>query len=955
MYNRDSIIKYGYKHNYSAGDVSKALIKGGYNPLGPREEGLYQAGRWGTTPVGRLKQDALDFASGINTIMTMGTDYLYNLGKAPSKTIGSTIDATGKYLGERGIGGLALDALSLIGSPYGITEQDIKTRGLGNVLRTAPGMMWAHPGFTTLDVGLPIMGRLPKHQVGDLLERVKAPESIKQFIPSTNKSKVNQAINSGKGIVSSTDRAMMRELSEATNMSKADMGQVARNLQAPTKGSWEGSAETLKATEKMRDIAKKYNESLVDLGVDKGKARTIAQAQYIMETINPTRNKPISVDTIYKTITGDKNLLAPQGFNNDAITELANKAGKLYDEGIITPLSHRATFLKDDRLPGLVTAEDRRLGSLADRRYGKATPEQLAPTLFKAYEDTAREIYDANLGRVSVDRIAKEIGRKENVNTLKEGGLLDDEVVISPRAYNNIIRQDFHTGDFTSTKKRINELTSTGLREELWDAYGDDLWVVKRNDLRPLRNMANSRFSNPFRPINSTWKTAQLITPKYFFENRLGNWSLNALEGVRLDDYLDATVGGKYNKIRPDRLKSDTSYYGVLGEEFQGTGSTQAFKQAVGTIYQGAKEVDPKKIAKGLFDLPSAPILALESQFEALDRYANFIRQAKRLSKETGESVENIIKRSSKDNELYDRLMGNVNRSLGDYIGRNWSIDPMTYEVMSTAFPFFKYPTQAVRTLAHQAMTRPLNFATNVTIPQRIGSQVWEEQKNKYSKYDLENVEGGLIDHIFPGKYGFAHLHQSDVNPLGAGSGLIASGLSDWQNINISPFFSLARIPNFQDRYGNVASSPKYYNAGGQTFVRNPRTGKPTRELANPDLGDRLSYFGSWLGNTYAPPVIAWNRYLGPTISGLAKKTWYPNYDTSLFGQIGEGKVPRGLQSIISGKTDRLGKDFPDVGLNQVGVRTIKVYPKQSASARSYKMAIKKYRRNQTMKKFKED
>ena len=101
------------------------------------------------------------------------------------------------------------------------------------------------------------------------------------------------------------------------------------------------------------------------------------------------------------------------------------------------------------------------------------------------------------------------------------------------------------------------------------------------------------------------------------------------------------------------------------------------------------------------------------------------------------------------------------------------------------------------------------------------------------------------------------------------------------------------------------------------------------------------------------PGVIAWNRAYGPltasTMAGLTKKdvTWYPNYDTSVLGQIGEGKIPSWLQPLYSGKTDRPGKKFPDTGLNQLGVRTLKVYPKQHASARSYQMALRKYRRNQ--------
>ena len=968
MPSRKEIIDKGFSLGKSVDGTNTVLGIYGYNPMGPREEGLYRSKTWGTTPVSRLKDDAKEFASGINTLMTSAVDYASNVAKDPYKALGNSMDKANSYMANRGAIGLLKDVGSLLGSPYGLTEQDIKSRGLNNVLYTLPGYAWSHPGYTTVDMALPLMGRLPKHQLGDFLERVNAPQIMRDFIPSTNVSKVNEAINSSKGIAGTTQRNMMRMLSEVADMKDVDMAQVARNLEAPKGSTYLGNEATVRATKKMKEIAKVYNKDLVDLGVEESIGRRLAQAQYVMEKVNPTRSSDLVVDDIMQFLSGkSKNI---PGFTPESISTLANRAGTLYDQGVITPLSHRATFKADPRRPGLVTDVDKARGRFADRRYGLATPEELAPTLFKAYEDTAKEIYDANMGRLSVQNLVNKVGEKTTIERLKDARpLLDDEVLISPRAYNDMIKQDFRLGDWTTTNRRIKDLAEGGLPKDLREAYKDDLWVVKKSSLRPLTNMVDTRTSKSWlrKPVG-TWKTSQLVTPKYVVENRLGNWALNFVEGVKLEDYLDAMnlkVGrdslfeGKYHGIMPERLKADTSYYGVLGEDFRGTRAYEAFKKSFGTMGEGFKTKSPSKIYKGTFDLFSAPVLAFESQLESLDRYANFIRQAKRMAQETGESVENIVRRASKDNQLYDKLMGNVNRSLGDYVGRNWAINPKLYEGLSVAFPFFKYPTQAVRTLTHQAMSKPGSFVTKVTLPERIGRDIWNRQVAQYP--ELEDYEGGVVDHKQPGKYGYLHLHQFDVHPLGAGAGMIASGLSDWQNINISPFFSLSRIPNFLDRYGNTASSPKYYNAGGQTFVRDPRTGLPTRQLAEPDFGDRLAYAGSWYGNNMVPGVIAWNRAYGPLTAsikaGLTKKdvTWYPNYDTSILGQIGEGRVPSWLQPIYSGKTDRPGKKFPDTGLNQLGVRTLKVYPKQHASARSYQMALRKYRKNQMMKKYKEE
>ena len=962
MPTRQEIINYAFEHKISPEGTNKVLGKYNQKPMGIREESLYRTGTWGTSPIGRLGRDAREFMAGINTAMTMGAEYGQKLLTKPSQTLNETASNINQYAREKGIGGAVGDLASLMGAPYGLTREDIQQRGLGNAIKTVPGYMWAHPGFTTLDVVLPAMGKAPSHQVGDLLEKVKAPQTIRDFIPSTNISKVNEAINTGRGVVSSNDRAMIRQLAEATNMKDVDMGMVARNLQAPIKKAWQGNEATLKATQKLKEIAKRYDEELYKLGVSKDTGKTLAQAQYIMEKVNPSRLNNIIVEDAIKKL-NDRNYNI-RGLSTEKFNRLAEEANNLYNQGLIYPLTHKATYKYNPNRPGLVTGEDKALGALAMRHHGWATPEELAPTLFKGYEQTAREIYDANVGKISLDNIAQSVGKKTTLENLRTQPLRENEIVISPRAYNDILREDFGKGEWGTTKTRVNELSQSGLSKNVWNKYGDDLYRINKDNLRPLVNMVNARgVKNPFRKLMSYWKTAQLITPKYVIENRLGNWALNATEGVLPSDYLDAMnfkfgnnslYKGKYNTIRPDRLKADTSYYGVLGEEFQGTGATQAFKQGVGTIYQGTRELNPKKIYKGLFDTFSAPVLSLESQLEGLDRYANFIRQAKRLSSKTGESVESIIKRSSKDNALYNQLMGKVNRSLGDYVGRNWAIDPTLYENLTTAFPFSKYPTQAVRTLTHQAMQRPLNFAGVVTLPERIGAKKWNELVKQYP--ELEREEGGLVDYKVPGRNGYIHIHQSDTNPLGAGAGLISNILQgDWQNINISPIFSLSRLANFQDRFGNPASSPQYFNYAGKQYRKDYTTGRPIPEEARPTFGDKLSYAGSWYGNNFVPPVIAWNRVLGPLGATILNNTWYQNYDTSLLGQIGEGKVPSWLQPLVAGKTDKPGKKYPDTILNQFGIRTMKVYPKQNVSGSTYKSMMKKYFNNQRNKTIKEE
>ena len=959
MNHREQLIQYGYDRNFPIEKVNEALNKAGMGSMGPREENLYKSRNWGTTPLGRVAKDAKDIASGINTAWTLGGEMLNQAIQNPQQTFNSL----GNYVGQRGPFGIAEDIYNLWASPYGATTKDFQERGALEVLKNLPGAMWAHPGLATLDIGLPLAGKVPRHQLGDMLEKVKAPQAVRQFIPSTNISKANEIINSGRGNLLAQNRNVLRLLSEVANTDKVDLGQVARNLQIPKAGKWEGNPETLKATQKMKEIAQTEHKNLVELGVPDERARQMAQVQYIMETLNPERKKAFTTSDIFtKAILGEDTPRTKK-LSKDRLDKLMAESGRLFDEGTIFPLTHRATYKKSGLVKGLVTDEDKLLNFLADRKYGWATPEELAPTLAKGYEATARDIFNAKLGKVSIGDTARGLGRPTSIRQLSKTPPGENEVVISPQAFDKVIAKDFEIGDWRSTKRRINKLVEDGLDPKEYKVFADDLYVIDKDYLRPLKNMANSRkYTNPFNRAYSTWKTAQLVTPKYLIENRLGNWTLNALEGVGLDDYLDAVrfdIGGsnvykgKFSDIKPERLKADTSYYGVLGEEFQGTKALQASKQSLNKIKQGFKTKDFGAVNQGLFDVVSSPVLSLESQLESVDRYANFIRQAKRMSAKTGESVENIIKRASKDSSLYNELMGKVNRSLGDYVGRNWAINPDVYQTLNFMFPFFKYPTQGLRTLFHQAMERPLPFALGVTTPQRIGHNIWNQQVAKYPSLDKE--EGGLVDYYIPGKKGYAHLHQSDIHPLGAGAGMIASGLTDWQRININPLLDLARIRNFKDRFGNPASSPNYINYGGQSFKRDYETGQPLREFAKPGLADRLSYATSWFGNNFVPGVIAWNRAYGPLTASMMGKEWYQNYDTSLLGQIGEGKIPKWLSPLISGKTDRPGKTKEDARLNQMGIRTLKVYPEQSVSSRTYRGVLKKIRRNNILKRIKED
>lgn len=955
---RENIITDRYNKNYSVLDINRDLAKYGLSPLGPRETALIETNRWGTNPIERVRKDATEFTQGINTLLSAGKDYAGQLIVNPNATIARTSRDIGNYMNRRGVSGAIEDVYNMMVEPYGLDANSIRRKGLGQALIEAPANAWAHPGYTALDLATLGKGKVPKKAIGNFLEAKNAPKVLQDFIPSEKVSKVNDIVNTAQSATAAADRNMAIAIASATREGKGDLVQAVKNLEVGgNKGVWQGDKATIDLTKKLADISDTYDKQLLELGVEVGKNKNVTVAQYMMEALNPNRTNSIHTADIAAYLNGTTKRVKGYTGKLDDLARLRAEAEALYDSGVIKPLSHRATFKADPNATGLVSDTDRALGSLADRQYGWATPEELAPTLFKAYEGAAREIRDANVGRLSLDETARTIGRKVSPTAIKELELAPGETIFSPSAFNEVLAKDFNKGNFTSVNRRIGEVVERGLSRDLWKKYADDLYVVDKRHLRPIVNRFTPS-SSGLRWLNNIWKTAQLITPKYFLENRLGNAILNMVEGVGLDDYLDAMKGGKYNAIRPERLKTDTSYFGVLGDEFRGTPGGQALRQASNMIKEGVLEGDIRKFGKGTYDVFTAPVLAFESQFEGLDRYANFIRQAKRLSKETGESVESIIKRSSNDNVLYGKLMKNVNRSLGDYIGRNWAIDPQLYEGLSFMFPFFKYPTQGLRTLLYQASNNPLRYHSMVTLPQRMGRNMWLNQV--YQHPELENERGGIIDYNASQGMPYLALKSTDVHPLGAGAGLLSNALGNWSNIGMSPLLDLARIATFQDRYGNTASAPWYINSpsGRTTFIRNA-DGSPSREIMRePTLGDRLSYAGAELANLYIPAVKAWNSYLGPGLAaaspiaerfGSSPMRWYPRYNTSMMGQVTDTRMPRALQPIISGRTDYPGIKGAEALSKILGTNTVKVYPKQSRkmSITDFKSTRKNYNKKQ--------
>ena len=957
--NRGSLIQQGLSFNMRPEAISAALTRRGLAPLNVNET---QRIRQGMPLGGNIVADVLwnnpvhnikSFLTGMGTIGAMGSRLITD-----ENFRDATKTALSSWAATRGPLGMAEDIYNTtIGAPFNLQTSEWKNIRSPKDIAERVIVGAANNPLDAASFALPaakasgLTKNLPK--AGDVLEAVNAPKAIRQFVPSTNIARVNEQINTSRGLLTSRAQDLAQEFKDVVQQGKGDVVQAIRNVET---GTWKGNADTLQTTKRLTEMYEKYQKQLIELGANPEAARRTAVVQSIVEKLNPQRTNPnIYVDMVELAIRGDNAALNSMGITRSQLNNLVTEGNLAFDAGTLRPLSHRYSYVRPDGTKATGITPDQ--GLLTPRTYGWGTPEQLVNTLPRAYEDIASQIMNAQTGRMSLRNVVNAVGRR--VNPKDMSSIAPDEIVVSPRQFNDIMRKDFASGDLGSTERRLQELLSNNPIDT--KTYGDDIFAIKREYLEPVINAAShNRLRGVMGVADSLWKFNALASPQYIMGNRIGNWTLNAIEGVGLDDLSDVLnltsrsgetiYKGRYYDLIPKRLRADTSYQGILGTEFAGQRVPEATRRAFADTKNAIANREGWKVLQGINRTVGSPIIAAEAGMEFTDRAANFVRQAKRYAQETGQKVEDVLSRADSNVELYNQLNNRVINSLGDYAGRNWAINPNIYRWGSFLQPFFKFPTQMTRVLAHQTVNRPISMQSLVYGPARIGNELYRQQVQQYGMG--ENELGGLF-YTPPqgvGRFAPRMLQQYYANPLTAGAEFVYNLMSNPTNANLSPILSLGNAFRFMDNYGNVASSPRYTNQGSLTFINDPQ-GVPTRELMqSPTLGDVASNVGATLGNMYFAPVTMWNRWIGPLAATIMEKDWYPRYSTSLMGQVGGanrlGSIPF-LNFLISGKTDRRGRKGEEKLIGPVmGNSYIQVYPSnQYGSVQDFRGVLKKYNR----------
>ena len=946
--NKRDLILQGIQRGKTTAEIEKALSKWDLGNLNKIEKQQIKEGTYGTTFRERAVQNLKGYQQGINTLGGMAwkaiTDPQYR------QQLGQQIT---DYAKDRGVLGVAEDAANLVLQPYNLTVNKITSQSPVETVTDIGAGIVNHPIQAALDIGAPVVSRLNRGgKIQQAIQNLPLPQPVKDVVTTPRMDAVNQGITQAKSQTAAQKANALADV-QLIKQSQGDLPTAIRNAE---RGIREGDEATIAQTEQLKDLSGRYQNILRDLGVSDEAAKATSVNQYIYRNLPKGVRTEIPLAKISDTILNPTpKKIKDLGITQEKFNELLTTGNQLYDQGLIFPVSHRGAEAADSF--GVVSDIDRAKGRTAERKIGQASYRDIAREFDKNYEELFNEAYNAQSARNAYRNTAVQ-GRKINPSDPTSTVLGKDEVLISPRYFDDVVRASAETGKLRDISRQLNR-TTKGIDKNTALRYVDDLYAVNKNDLRALANAFTPSKTSSSSRLSSGWKRFALASPRYIVGNRLGNALYNLAHGTRIDDYvaglnLDTPWGNLFKGSRadliPERLKQDTSYTGILGLQ-PNAPTTSLIQKGLERTAEGIQELSPTKFIEGIADTATGPIFRFDSNLERFDRFANFQRQARKEAERTGETLEAVLKRANQDDKLYNKLIKGVNDELGDYIGRNYYVNPQVYNTFKDwLYPFFKFPVTAMKSTYKLAADTPARYQTFVNIPSRIGQNIQQQEEqslgNKY-KFDL----GGVVTRTPRGR-GAAEVTYSEANPFAAALGFagdVVKNPFELISSGHSPILDLVDIADYKNRWGSTASAPNTYTVGGKTYTID-KLGNPTSEF-EPTAFDTAKLATAQLLNTFTP-VGMYNNWVGPAAALATNQAWYPRYDASVLGQIGEGQAPEWLRFLYSGKDYKPGREGQAIVAPWLYFRQQQVYPeRQNRVTGSVRKRIARQRALQKLEK----
>lgn len=913
---RNQFIQQAIDGGVNVYNLSPALQEAGFSPLSKEEQLIIEQGNFGKNSWQRGVQDIINIGSGLKTVLGGVGEYF----RGDSSNRDAVNKAVLDYITTKTPGQAVYDLANTYIEPM------TAGKSVGKILQQSPietlgdikASVVANPGLATLYV-LPEIGTAGRafkavgEKVAPKLMR-KLPE-IKGVTGRTKQ--VNEILNVTKQ--ASTGR--MDNLRAAqSRISRASNEQVAQAVKNLEEGIREGDAATLKVTDDLKELSNGISELYKQRGYSDNLAREEAVSQYITRK---TGNK-IPTSKVAKAMGSPEELkkldIAPEEFN-----KLVAEGNELFNQGFIVPIKHSTTA--EASRAGFVEEGAKKVVDPKAKLYGTHSYEDVArglrddayTNLINKFEYTER-VGDA-LDQINKAGLARKIKPDEAIAA--------DEVVISPR----LLKEKFGTSLIggENVANDIKELTR-GLNKEERVAYADDLYVMKKSDVKALQSAFNPSktffSSGASGTLGNLAKQTVLATPSYVMGNALANELINPMVGVNFLDTAKVLMGRK--DIYPQSIKRSASYTGYLENKLPTYPSyKQVYDKLFGEASTALEKKDFGKLAEALSMAFNYPVFRASQNLETAQRAANYIKQAENYAKETNRTVESVLqeaKQNAGNNPLGRELKARMEKYLGDYTGRNYYLPEGVRDFISTLAPFTRPYIQGTRQMFNLYKDYPVQAQLMATAPSRLGNEI---NRQAEAQGMPESRDGGGYPIAAPTGKLPGRVVYNPYHVFSAVSDLMQNP-SDTLSGNLLPFAWINALGG-RTRYGKEAKLPNQVEVNGKKIILDNNgnvmydsTGRIKEAQAT--LADKAKLFLAQNLNAYTPVNFINNNIIRNAAMAMNLPYYRPS-DYSIFGQIGNFSIP----FLSEGDMMRRPQYPEETSLNQFGFRFEDVYPKRKS------------------------
>lgn len=928
-FNREQAIQGAVDMGQSVNEINAGLQSIGQKPLSGYEQSLIQHNNYGKSFGERLGQNAMNIAQGLGTIVAAPWQYANNpeFRGAVNRTVA---DYSRRFLA--GETNPIEDVANMVLLPYDTNVEQILTDP------TQAGQNAVYGALNNpLDATLDALSFLPVGSVAKGLSKVpnETFQNIRRgILPTQKEREINTLLNAGD-IGSATRRAQFEQ----------DIGKInvdpnrTKSIEDLTTGNvTEGIEESRNF---IKEFSEKMNKEMVDLGLDPEVTRKVRITQKVRDDLDPNRTLNIYNQNVEKAIDNPSkaNLEAIGLSSKEELDALVDNATRLDNEGRLATITQRGSYNDVDHR--LVDLSDVGAGITRQRTYGTATPEQVSRNFERGYRQLFNTIERAKNSYINLEQLATNYGRKIDKSDI--GKIAKNEVVISPREFRNQV-SNLYGKESTGNLRKIAGDLEKGVTQSTLKNYADDLYVVDKADLKAFTNSVRgadpenvlTKITDSLSPLMSAFKSNVLTRPSYISGNVFGNLALGGIGGA---DFVTALKPGMIDKYVPDYIKQSTSFRGygaVTTNNF-----IDAYKDSINRLREGYKTLKDEhsttgekiKAAGELFQrsqeiaLPLRQIFQANNQAELIARSAVYFNEAKKYANRTNQSMNEVLDKALTNNELQRTLIDKVNSVLGDYVGRNYYINPTAREFMANISPFYKVITTSADVARQQLYENPLRMQLGARIPSRIGNEIQQVDRELGNQPADTDPRGGMVitpthSRRFPATVLYNNYMpfsapleyiQSILGPSarqGEGTGI--AGIGSILEGNITPIQGLINIASGKDPYGNPVVGPNSYKLGNQIVTLDNNGNR----LQQPDiLGAAVGYIRSYL----MPSATLFNSTIGPMLGGASGRGFMTPTNRSIYGQIGGfGSIPY----IMEGRPDKLRYKNPEEAIReQLGFR----------------------------------